>query len=768
MLFTIHYSLFTFLVALTLPATSFALSDIADYPYKSSIELLESRGVIDGYDDGTFRPNSAINRAEFLKLLMLAAFGSSQSATGDNRCFIDFVQQEKWFWAHACGAKDRGIIHGHPDGTFRGTDTIILAEALKMAFEAWEIPLPYDPAFTQWYEPYMYGAAERNVFQRFPFTPDYQLTRGEMALLLVMIGDSIAFVSEEPEYFTLPEQTQPSVCGNGTVEKGEQCDDGNKEDGDGCSSICVVVAEPIRHGALRIEQQRVSNTPQTSGNRDVPMFAFTAIAGRQDVYLTTVKLKAVAGSLTSTENYRIIIDKDGNGNVETLYGRGTKAGDTVIFSNLNILVKDGRYMSIEIWADLDTSMNPDSVTIGFDTSQSDFIEGIGRIDGEEVRGIRLNSDDCTLQTICWVLVITDTDQEIVIRANGNVYLTEGGPLSSRQVLASTTSQGLLHLDLRADSENVIIKQLAIEGVSSSVDYLELYFEGQNTPFTTARKIACSPIATGRFCTEDEFRIDKDQEKSIIVRASMLSDQFGAVSNQSMTLVVSAVTSGNVAMSAQGVYSGQQLLQNNGDATADGEVFIGTESPAANSSIVGPTHTVTLAKIASIENANTDAEGSAIPVGGQKIAQFAFNAATHSNSAGDLNAVGIDKLTFTVSAVNIQFDSTSFALYHSENSGSTSPCTASGDTGTITVTCSSLLASPVSTVISQGGTLDLALRGNVTNAQVGGGTSILQVSLNSLSNPSETGTVEWTDSVSTFDWVDLSGKTTVKSTTYRTQ
>jgi TonB family protein len=34
------------------------------------------------------------------------------------------------------------------------------------------------------------------------------------------------------------------VCGNGTVELGEQCDDGNLKNGDGCSSICRI--EPIR------------------------------------------------------------------------------------------------------------------------------------------------------------------------------------------------------------------------------------------------------------------------------------------------------------------------------------------------------------------------------------------------------------------------------------------------------------------------------------------------------------------------------------------
>ncbi|MDT8319947.1 MAG: hypothetical protein RQ826_05410 [Xanthomonadales bacterium] len=32
----------------------------------------------------------------------------------------------------------------------------------------------------------------------------------------------------------------PAVCGNGTVESPEECDDGNNQDGDGCSAACLV------------------------------------------------------------------------------------------------------------------------------------------------------------------------------------------------------------------------------------------------------------------------------------------------------------------------------------------------------------------------------------------------------------------------------------------------------------------------------------------------------------------------------------------------
>ncbi|HEY0481676.1 MAG TPA: DUF4215 domain-containing protein [Kofleriaceae bacterium] len=56
-----------------------------------------------------------------------------------------------------------------------------------------------------------------------------------------------------------------AVCGNGTVEAGEQCDDGNTRSGDGCSSRCLteVASGPITIDPSALKPQRIS------GNDDV-------------------------------------------------------------------------------------------------------------------------------------------------------------------------------------------------------------------------------------------------------------------------------------------------------------------------------------------------------------------------------------------------------------------------------------------------------------------------------------------------------------------
>ena len=749
-----------------------ALSDIDLYPHKSSITLLQSRGIIDGYPDGTFRPYRSINRAEFLKLLMLAVFGNDQDLVGSTPCFTDFIGEEQWFWRYACTAKRIGIVHGHPDGTFRGEDTINLAEALKMTLEAWNVRLGPEIPGTAWYDRYMKAAAERGIFKRFPFTPGYLMTRGEMALLLVILDEPIAYVTGEPEprsetkVVSVPLPTKPAVCGNGIREGTEQCDDGNLETGDGCSDICIIVAEPIHHGALRIEQQSISSSAIASGAKDVTLFAFTALAGRQDVYVTTLKFKSAAGSLQFAENYRLMIDRDGDGSVETVFGRATPDGETITFGNLNILVKDGYYTRVELWADIDTTLSASSIAVEFDTAEPDFVEGVDRIDGEDVTGIKLNSAKCQLQSICWVEVITLSTQTITIRTQGNLFVTEStSPLGSRQILASTQTPALLRLTFYADSEDVKVKELAVEGVPSSVESLKFTVAGSSSPFATGRSANCDTVTTGRFCTDSDFTVPQNGEKTIEVEAVLKSDNEGAVSGQSATLSLSAATSAPVAIEAEGFYSGQQLLSNDGDSSGEGEIFIGTETPQGNSAITSSTHTIVLARITSITNGNPDAEGSAITGGGMTFGQFTFHAANHENTNGGANSADINKLVFTVSAVNMEFEAGSFHLFNKDNSSVTSACTESATTGTITVTCDGLIASVVSTFISRGDSITLALHGTVANANSSPGVSILQASLQDLSDPNTTGTVEWTDGNTTFGWVDI-GSTTVKSTGYR--
>lgn len=124
-----------------------------------AIEYVQSIGVVQGYDDGRFRPSFPINRAELLKVLV-AAKGIEPDSAKYARCFPDVTDQ--WYASYVCYAKSRGWIQGYPDGTFGPEKQVLFVEALKMLVNVREYPLAPDKESdlrgvdaSTWFAPYL-------------------------------------------------------------------------------------------------------------------------------------------------------------------------------------------------------------------------------------------------------------------------------------------------------------------------------------------------------------------------------------------------------------------------------------------------------------------------------------------------------------------------------------------------------------------------------------------------------------------------------------
>lgn len=125
-------------------------SDITDETqYKSSIEWMQKNEIINGYPDGTFKPDKCVNRAEFLKML----FKIRQIDTDGSKAelFSD-TPAEEWYAPFVRAARERKTIQGYADGRFRPDQCVSRAEAVKMAileFNNDKIPPDLDsPALT--------------------------------------------------------------------------------------------------------------------------------------------------------------------------------------------------------------------------------------------------------------------------------------------------------------------------------------------------------------------------------------------------------------------------------------------------------------------------------------------------------------------------------------------------------------------------------------------------------------------------------------------
>lgn len=116
---------------------SSSFPDIANSPYRVAIEYLADQGIVSGYPDGTFKPQNQINRAELLKILV-GGSGFKPTQEAYNSCFPDV--NKEWFAAYVCYAKSKKWIDGYPDGTFKPDKTVNSAEAIKMLVNSqnWE------------------------------------------------------------------------------------------------------------------------------------------------------------------------------------------------------------------------------------------------------------------------------------------------------------------------------------------------------------------------------------------------------------------------------------------------------------------------------------------------------------------------------------------------------------------------------------------------------------------------------------------------------
>ncbi len=102
--------------------------DVTGHWAESYIENWADKGVITGYSDGNFRPDQEITRAEVAKVLALAY---EMEIYGEAADFTD-VSESDWFYNYALLCSSNAVVNGYPDGSFRPDASITRSEAVKM------------------------------------------------------------------------------------------------------------------------------------------------------------------------------------------------------------------------------------------------------------------------------------------------------------------------------------------------------------------------------------------------------------------------------------------------------------------------------------------------------------------------------------------------------------------------------------------------------------------------------------------------------------
>lgn len=109
--------------------TTVSFTDVAaDAWYAEAVNTLATLEIVDGVGDNRFAPERTITRAEFTTMAMRFC---REIPTGEN-IFSD-VDRDDWFYDYVVGSIQYGWINGYPDGTFRPNDTITRAEVTTIA-----------------------------------------------------------------------------------------------------------------------------------------------------------------------------------------------------------------------------------------------------------------------------------------------------------------------------------------------------------------------------------------------------------------------------------------------------------------------------------------------------------------------------------------------------------------------------------------------------------------------------------------------------------
>ncbi len=172
-----------------------AFRDIDQHWAEDAIAQLKNVGALNGYANGTFRPDNSITRAEFVTALIRTMAANQLIEITDKSAVFSDVQGT-WSEKYVALAAENNIINGYPDGAFRPNQNItrqeiavIIGRAFQMEETAeTETSFSDNDTIASWAKAMVAAAAANGVISGYAdhsFRPANDATRAESAALLM-------------------------------------------------------------------------------------------------------------------------------------------------------------------------------------------------------------------------------------------------------------------------------------------------------------------------------------------------------------------------------------------------------------------------------------------------------------------------------------------------------------------------------------------------------------------------------------------------------
>jgi hypothetical protein len=162
----------------------------SDFWATQYVNGLNQKGIIGGFTDGSFKPNDNVTRAEFSKMIVNAM--GWQLVTPENPSFSD-VPTNHWCYSYIETARSHGVIDGYRDGTFRPNRNISRAEISKMTTQAAQLKTDNsgtsfkDVEDSFWARDYIVTAKNYSIVSGYrdgSFRPEARATRAEATKMI--------------------------------------------------------------------------------------------------------------------------------------------------------------------------------------------------------------------------------------------------------------------------------------------------------------------------------------------------------------------------------------------------------------------------------------------------------------------------------------------------------------------------------------------------------------------------------------------------------
>ncbi len=161
---------------------------------RNAVAVLSDKGVVSGVGDNKFDPSSNVTRAEISAMLTRAL-----KLTGGEGTFSD-VAQDKWYYSSVAAAKKAGLLDGFEDGTFRPdasvtNEQLIAILAKYMMNKDVAVPnlaLTFADSVNAWAQDYVRIGVEKDIVLPYSdntFRGEESVTRGDCAVILSRFFD---------------------------------------------------------------------------------------------------------------------------------------------------------------------------------------------------------------------------------------------------------------------------------------------------------------------------------------------------------------------------------------------------------------------------------------------------------------------------------------------------------------------------------------------------------------------------------------------------